>query len=228
MNKFLLTTARSPLQAGLRDNLLLISCIVFYLGFWTYYAINPVWRPQWWLDNYLVFGIVVLLVGTYRRFPLSNLSYVFLTVFMCFHAVGANMSYSNVPLGFWMSHTFGFERPNVYDRLVHFLFGVFFAYPIHEVLRRYTTFSPAWWYILPVEFIISYSALYEIIEAATAWSLPPEQYDPFVGLQGDIWDGYRDMTCALCGAFGSILVMMLNGMRTKSWRFKPESQREKK
>ncbi len=197
-----------------KNNKFLIFLCVFYALFWTYYALNPVWRPQWWLDNYLVFAIVALLILSYKSYRLSNVSYACLTIFLCFHAVGANMSYSNVPFGFWVSQQFHFSRPNVFDRIVHFLFGVLFAYPIHEVLRRYTKLGITWCYVLPVEFIISYSAIYEIIEAATAWTLPPEEYDPFIGLQGDIWDGYRDMALASLGALFTILfVVIVNSMK---------------
>ncbi|HRE56999.1 MAG TPA: DUF2238 domain-containing protein [Candidatus Kapabacteria bacterium] len=192
-----------------KNNTFLVFLCSFYALFWTYYAFNPVWRPQWWLDNYLVFAVVGVLILSYNKYRLSNFSYACLTIFLCFHAVGANMSYSNVPLGYWVSQQFHFSRPNVFDRIVHFLFGVLFAYPIHEVLRRYTSLSRIWCYILPVEFIISYSAIYEIIEAATAWTLPPEEYDPFIGLQGDIWDGYRDMALAAMGALFTMISLAI-------------------
>jgi uncharacterized membrane protein YjdF len=64
--------------------------------------------------------------------------------------------------------------------------------------------------ILPSEFILSYSAFYELIEAIIAWTFPPGKYDAFVGLQGDIWDGYRDMFLAFTG---SLLITFLNVMR---------------
>lgn len=182
---------KSPILMGLAASYFLV---------WTWFAIDPVWRPQWWLDNILVFVFLGGLLATYRRYPLSEGSYLCITVFMMFHAVGANMGYSNVPLGAWMSKVFGFARPNVYDRLVHYLFGFLLVYPLHEVLARYSHLRVRWLYLLPVDFVLSYSAAYELIEASTAWTLPPDAYDPFVGLQGDIWDGYRDMLCAVSGA----------------------------
>lgn len=207
-----MSDALGTLDKDFLKNKILVFLCLFYAIFWSYYAINPVWRPQWWLDNYLVFAVVALLVATYKRFTLSNTSYFFITVFLCLHAVGANQSYSNVSLGYWLSHQLQVQRPNIYDRLVHFLFGVLFSYPIYEVLRRYSSFKSIWWYIFPVEFILSYSAVYEIIEAATAWTLPPEEYDPFVGLQGDIWDGYRDMALATVGA-----VLTMSYLVIKKW-----------
>jgi putative membrane protein len=179
---------------------MLICLVTVYVGVWTWLAIDPVWRPQWWLDNILVFVFVGALALWYRRYPLSDLSYGCIAVFMMLHAVGANMGYSNVPLGAWVSQVCGFARPNVYDRIVHFLFGFLLVYPLHETLSRYSHLKARWLYLLPVDFILSYSAAYELIEASTAWTLPADAYDPFVGLQGDIWDGYRDMLCAVSGA----------------------------
>ncbi len=196
-----MTTATSPTLHAIAKNPFLAIVTSVYALVWIWFAIDPAWRPQWWLDNIMVFVFVGGLVATYRRYPVSDLSYLLIAIFMCFHAVGANMSYSSVPLGAWMSEVLGFARPNVYDRLVHFLFGLLLVYPLHEVLRRYSHLQGKWLIILPVDFILSYSAAYELIEAATAWTMSPEDYDPFVGLQGDIWDGYRDMLCAVSGAF---------------------------
>lgn len=202
----------APLKKFTRNPVLIIASVV-YAAIWTFYAIDPVWRPQWWLDNYLVFALVAVLVATYRKYQLSDVSYILIAVFMSLHAIGAHSGYSSVELGFWMSRTFGFERPNVYDRLVHFLFGLLLAYPLHELLRRYSQFKRVWLYVLPADFILSYSALYELIEAMVAWTLPPEEYDPFVGLQGDIYDGYRDMLCALSGAVICVIVIALIAKR---------------
>lgn len=195
-----MTTATSATLQTLKKNPFLAVISAIYALVWIWFAIDPAWRPQWLLDNIMVVVFVGGLVLTYRRYPVSDLSYLLIAIFMCLHAVGANMGYSSVPLGAWMSETFGFARPNVYDRLVHFLFGLLLVYPLHEVLRRYSHLQGKWLIILPVDFILSYSAAYELIEAATAWTMPPEDYDPFVGLQGDIWDGYRDMLCAVSGA----------------------------
>lgn len=173
---------------------------IFYFIIWIILAINPFYRPQWMLENYLVFAIWITLVYSYTKYKLSNLSYTLILIFLIFHAFGAHYGYSDVPLGYWASKYFGFERPNIYDRIVHFLFGFLFTIPLRELLKKFTNFSHFWIFILPIEFILSYSAFYELIEAVTAWTLPEKDYDPFVGLQGDIWDGYRDMLLAFSGS----------------------------
>lgn len=197
----MITTARSAALKAFKENRVLQFCIVAYSVVWIWLAIDPFYRPQWLLENYLVFAFVPFLAFTYKKRRLSDISYVLITIYLILHAFGSHYGYSNVPFGYWLSKFFGATRPNSYDRLVHFLFGFFLAYPLHELLARYTRINRFLVYMLSVDFILSYSAAYELIEAVTAWTLPEKEYDPFVGMQGDIWDGYRDMLLALSGAF---------------------------
>lgn len=182
--------------------------LFIYIIIWAVFAISPTYRPQWWLENYLVFAFFLFLVLTYKKLQLSDLSYLLITIFLLLHNIGAHYGYSSVPIGFTLRDTFGLVR-NPYDRIVHFLFGILFAYPIYELLRRYSAQKGVWLYILPINFIISLSAIYEIIEAVVAWTFPPEQYDPFVGLQGDIWDGYKDMLLVSTGGMISTSMIWL-------------------
>lgn len=143
----------------IKQNKVLFPALV-YLIIWIILAINPLYRPQWLLENYLVFAIWIILGYSYYKFRLSNLSYTLLIIFLVFHAFGAHYGYSDVPLGYWASKYFGFERPNIYDRIVHFLFGFLFTIPLREILRKYTNFTNVWIVLLPIEFILSYSAFY--------------------------------------------------------------------
>ena len=194
----MISNANSDLNAGFRTKKFQQMLLLFYIIFWTVFAISPVYRPQWWLENYLVFAFFLILIFTYKKYQLSDLSYLLITIFLLLHVVGSHYGYSSVPIGFTVRDMFDLAR-NPYDRIVHFLFGLLFAYPIYELLKRYSSQKGKWLYILPINFIISLSAIYEIIEAMVAWVLPPEQYDPFVGLQGDIWDGYKDMLLVSVG-----------------------------
>lgn len=179
---------------------ILLTVISVYAVIWVILAIHPLWRPEWWLENYLVFlawGLIALSMYKYR---LSTISYILIFIYLTFHSFGAHYGYCEVPFGYWLSNYFHFARPNVYDRVVHFLFGFLFTYPLYELLKKYSSFSNIWLLILPSEFILSYSAFYELIEAMVAWTFPSGKYDAYVGLQGDIWDGYRDMLCAFSGS----------------------------
>lgn len=211
----MITTSNSDLDHDFKTTKFQQSLLFIYLIVWTIFAISPVYRPQWWLENYLVFAFFLLLILSYKKFQLSDLSYLLITIFLLLHVVGSHYGYSNVPIGFAIKDALNLVR-NPYDRIVHFLFGILFAYPIYELLKRYSSQKGKWLYILPINFIISLSAIYEIIEAMVAWILPPEQYDPFVGLQGDIWDGYKDMLLVSSGGIVSTaLIWIWNKFRKK-------------
>ena len=203
-----ISTASSTLQPDFRSKKFQQVLLLIFLIFWIAFAISPVYRPEWWLENYLVFAFILFLVLSYNRLQLSDLSYLLITIFLLLHNIGAHYGYSSVPIGFTLRDVFNLVR-NPYDRIVHFLFGVLFAYPIYELLKRYSSQKGKWLYILPINFIISLSAIYEIIEAVVAWTFPPEQYDPFVGLQGDIWDGYKDMLLVSTGGMISTSIIWL-------------------
>jgi len=199
------TTEKHPLQSPI-----LQIVIGVYAVIWINLAVNPLWRPEWWLENYLVFLAWGLIALSMYKCRLSVISYILIFIYLTFHSFGAHYGYCEVPFGYWLSNYFHFARPNVYDRVVHFLFGFLFTYPLYEILKKYSSFSNIWLLILPSEFILSYSAFYELIEAIIAWTFPPGKYDAFVGLHGDIWDGYRDMLCAFTG---SLMITFFNVTR---------------
>lgn len=190
---------KEPEPSPLKNWKVLIPMTIYFIV-WIALAIKPLYRPQWLLENYLVFLLWGVLSVSFMKYRLSALSYNLIFLFLTLHSFGAHYGYTSVPFGFWLSKYFVSDRANSYDRLVHFLFGLLLTYPLFELLKRCTKLSYAWALLLPSEFILSYSAIYELIEAATAWTLPAKDYDPFVGLQGDIWDGYKDMLLAFSGS----------------------------
>jgi len=206
-------TANATLSPGFRNKKFQQILLLIFILFWIAFAISPVYRPEWWLENYLVFAFMLFLVLSYKKLQLSDLSYFLITIFLLLHTVGAHYGYSSVPIGFAIKDAFSLMR-NPYDRIVHFLFGFLFAYPIYELLKRYSNQKDVWLYILPINFIISLSAIYEMIEAIVAWTFPPEQYNPFVGLQGDIWDGYKDMLLVTTGGvIGTSIIWFFEKLR---------------
>ena len=187
---------RHPLRAAL---------LGWYVVFWAAMAISPVDRSDWLLENLLAVIFIGLLVATYRSFPLSDTSYVLITVFMTLHAVGAHYTYAQVPLGYWMQDAFHLTR-NHFDRIVHFAFGLFMTYPFREVLTTVARTREWWSYVIPVNITVAFSGLFEIIESWVARIVSPELGDAYLGTQGDVWDAQKDMTAALAGA---VLCMML-------------------
>ncbi len=172
---------------------------------WGWSAYRPVYPHDWLLENYLVFLFVPLigLLGFYFR--LSNLSYTLITLFMVLHLVGAHYTYAEVPFGFRLQEWFGASR-NLYDRLVHFSFGLLLAYPLREMFVRVTRARGFWGFYLPVELTLAFSALYEVIEWLVAEAVDPAAGLAFLGAQGDVWDTQKDMLLAVVG---SVLAMIL-------------------
>jgi len=181
---------------------------VWYGAVWIVTAIRPLDRHDWFLENLLVFAVMAILIGTYRAFPLSDLSYLLITVFLTLHAIGAHYTYSEVPFGFWMQRTFGFTR-NPFDRVVHLSFGLLLAYPIREVFLRVANARGFWAYYLPLDVTLAFSALYEIMEMVVATMVAPGTGDAWLGTQGDVWDPQKDMGLA---AVGALLCMCLTAL----------------
>ena len=179
--------------------------MAWYVVLWIFLAIEPIDRHDWFLENILAIGLVMVLVATYRWFPLSDLSYIFLTVFMTLHAIGAHYTYSKVPLGFWMQDWWGFER-NHFDRIAHFSFGLLLAYPLRELFLRRVNVRGFWAYYLPISGILALSGFFEIIESWVALLVSPELGEAYLGTQGDEWDAQKDMTVAVIGAFLTIML----------------------
>jgi putative membrane protein len=210
----MMTTATAPVRADIRHNRLQQGLALWYLFFWALTGISPVDRRDWLLENFLVLVFAGLLVATYRRFPLSDVSYSLITLFLTLHSIGAHCSYAQVPLGFWMKEAFHQGR-NHYDRLVHFSFGLMLSYPAREILVREANTRGFWAYYLPVDAILALSAMYEIMESWFAKIVSPGLGDAWLGTQGDIWDSQNDMTCAIAGA---ILCMLITAMVKRNFQ----------
>jgi len=189
--------------------------LLLFTAFWAWAAIAPRYRHDWLLENYLVFAFVPVILLTGRYFRLSNLSYSLITLFMCLHVYGAHYTYSEVPLGDVLQDWFGASR-NMYDRLVHFAFGVMIAYPMRELLLRVARTRGVWGYLLPVALVVAFSGVYEIIEWLVAVNVDPSAGLAFLGAQGDVWDSQKDMLLAGVGALIAMTMVALIHLRYDS------------
>ena len=207
----MISTSTSHKTVGFSKNRLLLVLAAWYAAVWVITAVAPLDRHDWFLENLLVIAALAILIGTYRLFPLSDLSYVLITAFMTLHAIGAHYTYSEVPFGFWLRDTLGFAR-NPFDRIVHFSFGLLMAYPIREVFLRVANARGFWAYYLPLDVTLAFSALYEIMEMVVATMVAPGTGDAWLGTQGDIWDPQKDMGLA---ALGALLCMLITALLRK-------------
>ena len=207
----MISTSTSHKTVAFSRNRLLQALAAWYAVVWIATAVSPLDRHDWFLENLLVFAMLAILIGTYRAFPLSDLSYLLITAFMTLHAVGAHYTYSEVPLGFWIQNAFGFSR-NHFDRIVHLSFGLLMAYPIREVFLRVANARGFWAYYLPLDVTLAFSALYEIMEMLIATMVAPGTGAAWLGTQGDIWDAQKDMGLA---ALGALLCMCVTALIRK-------------
>jgi putative membrane protein len=191
---------------------LLPGLLVWYGLLWAVLAIAPRDRQDWLLENLLALAAVATLLFTHRRFQLSTLSYLLITVFLSLHVIGAHYTYAEVPFGFWLQQEFGLAR-NPFDRLVHFAYGLLLAYPLRELLIRLAGVKGFWSYYLPVSGMLAQSGFFEIVEAVVAQIVSPELGAAYLGTQGDEWDAQKDMIAAFSGALLSMI--MTKVMRTR-------------
>ena len=184
----------------------LVLAVLFSL-WWIWLAIAPLHRADWLLENVLVIVFAIVLVWSYRRLPLSRVSYTLIFVFVCLHVVGSHYTYSEVPYDDWvrsltggsLNEAMGWER-NHFDRAIHLAYGLLLAYPIREVFLRIAEVRGFWGYFLPLEFTMATSMLYELIEWGAAEIFGGELGMAYLGTQGDIWDAHKDMLLASIGA----------------------------
>ena len=188
-----------------------ISYIVLALAFtltWIWAAIEPIHYADWVLENILVGIFIGLILVSSRFFKFSLISYVFMTIFMILHIIGSHYTYAEVPWGYDLGTWLGTER-NMYDRLVHLLFGVLFVYPVREMSVRIAKTKGFWGYFVPFMIISSFAGFHELIEWGAAFMVDPEAGTAFLGSQGDIWDAQKDMFVAIVGSLGTLLMVML-------------------
>ena len=172
---------------------------------WVAMAIAPLDRSDWLLENVLTVIGVGVLIYTYKSFPLSRVSYTCIFVFLVLHTLGSHYTYAKVPYTEWFPVFEGGR--NHFDRLVHFLYGLLFAYPIREMFLRIGNVRGFWGYFLPLDLTMSTSMLYELIEWAAAELLGGDLGAAYLGTQGDIWDAHKDMALASLGALIAMTVI---------------------
>ena len=187
-----------------------------YGALWIAMAIDPPDREAWTLENALVGLFALVLVASYRRFPLSRISYTLIFVYLCVHAIGAHYTYSLVPYDAWsealfgrsINEFFGWQR-NHFDRVVHFLYGLLLAYPLREVFLRIADVRGFWGYFLPLDITMSTSMIYELVEWGAAEFFGGDLGAAYLGTQGDIWDAHKDMALASLGAIIAMTITAL-------------------
>ena len=169
-------------------------------------AIHPHDYFTWILVTFPAIIGFVILVATYRRFPLTPLAYTLLMIHAAILMIGGHYTYAEVPLGFWMRDFLHTAR-NDYDRIGHFAQGFVPAIIAREILiRRNVVRNRGWLYFIIVCICLAISASYELLEWRVSVATGAKG-DAFLGTQGDVWDTQEDMATALVAAMIAPLIL---------------------
>lgn len=188
--------------AGREPLLLLIAALVALVVS----GIHPRDGLTWMLEVAPVLIAVPILLATWRRFPLTLLSYRLLLVHALILMLGGHYTYAQVPVGFWLQDFLDLSR-NPYDRIGHLAQGFIPAILAREILIRRSPLVPGkWLFFIVVCVCLAISAFYELIEWWVALATG-EAAEAFLGTQGDVWDTQSDMFLALVGSVAAQLLL---------------------
>lgn len=179
--------------------------LLIVLAFCVWSGISPKDTRLTWILETLPFLIALpVMLFTYRRFPLTDLTYTLIAIHAMILMLGGHYSYAKVPLGFWMESWFGWTRNN-YDKIGHFMQGFAPTIYVREIVTRTSPLKPGKWLgFISVAVPLAFSALYEIIEWLASLSNPADT-EAFLGTQGYIWDTQTDMFLCLIGSVVSLV-----------------------
>jgi putative membrane protein len=204
-----------PARLAIPHDRYLALLLVPFLAECLYLAFDVYDRKDWLLENILVVVALVALVTSYRKFPLSRISYTLIFIFLAVHEIGAHYTYAEVPYDAWFTaltggsfnELVGWQRNN-FDRVVHFSYGLLLAYPMREIYFRIANAEGFWGYFLPLDFVMASSMIYELVEWAVAELFGGDLGMAYLGTQGDIWDAHKDMALASLGALIAMLLTL--------------------
>lgn len=185
---------------------ILLFLLLVLLGLMCWSGIEPYDRQVWWTEMAMVFVLLGVFGGLYRRLRLSLVSWFFIFLWCYLQVVGAHYTFELVPFDS-VTRCLGFER-NHYDRVAHFVVGLN-AVGVAELLWRYRL-APG----------LRTAAVYSIVvvmAVANFWELVEWLYAEidggsaglaFLGSQGDVWDAQKDMLMDTLGALVGAVIFL--------------------
>ncbi len=179
--------------------------VYFLVLLWS--AINPKDQFTWFLEVVPALIGLVILVLTYKKFPLTPLLYILILIHMIILMVGGHYTYAEVPLFDWIKEAFNQSRNN-YDKVGHFAQGFMPAILVRELLIRQHVVerSRLWFNYIVLSIILAFSAFYELLEWWVSLA-SGEDAEAFLGTQGYVWDTQSDMAWALFGAVVALTLL---------------------
>ncbi|HAS54103.1 MAG: hypothetical protein A2X56_01825 [Nitrospirae bacterium GWC2_57_13] len=180
--------------------------LLIFAAVFVWSVIRPRDYVIWLLEVMPAVIAFVLLALTWKRFPLTALSYWLILIHAVILMVGGHYTYAEVPFFNWLRDAFDLSR-NSYDKVGHFAQGFIPAIIAREVLIRTSPVKGGGWlFFLVVSVCLAISAFYELIEWWVAL-LSEEAAEAFLGTQGYVWDAQSDMFFALVGAVLALVLL---------------------
>ena len=178
--------------------------IFFSVLVWS--GIHPNDTLTWLLEVLPALIGLVVLATTFRKFPLTTLSYLLILTHCVILMVGGHYTYAEVPFFDWVQEWFDLERNN-YDKVGHFAQGLVPAIIAREILvRRAVIIGRGWLAFIVICICLAISAFYELIEWWVA-ILTGDSAEAFLGTQGYVWDTQSDMMYAMFGAISALVLL---------------------
>ena len=170
-------------------------------------VINPKDQFTWFLEVSPALIGFVLIVLTYKKFPLTPLLYTLILIHIIILMVGGHYTYAEVPLFDWIKDVLDQSRNN-YDKVGHLAQGFIPAILARELLlhKHIVQGSKIWLNYIILSIILAFSAFYELIEWWVALGTG-EDAEAFLGTQGYVWDTQSDMMYALIGGIVSLILL---------------------
>ena len=184
-----------------------IILLIVVLAFWVWSGIEPQdTRLTWVLETFPFMIALPVMLVTYKRFQLTDLTYTLIAIHAMILMLGGHYSYAKVPLGFWMEEWFGWTRNN-YDKIGHLMQGFGPAIYTREIIARTSPLKRGKWLgFMSVAVPLAFSAIYEIIEWLASLTNPTDT-EAFLGTQGYIWDTQTDMFLCLIGSILALIFL---------------------
>ena len=182
----------------------LLLAIVGIVLVWS--LVHPHDYLTWLLEVFpaLIGGAIVL--GTYRRFRLTNLVYTIIAIHAIILMIGGHYTYAEVPLFNRLRDAGVFAR-NDYDKVGHLAQGFVPALLTRELLLRTSPLAPGKWLTaLCIAVPGAISAAYEIFEWWVSVATGSAG-DAFLGTQGYVWDTQSDMLMCFIGAVAALVLL---------------------
>ena len=181
-----------------------LTLLITFLLVLIWSAIAPHDYFTWFLEVFpALIGLILILI-TYKKFPLTDFLYTLILIHAIVLCVGGHYTYTEVPLFDWIRDVLGQARNN-YDKVGHLAQGFIPVFLAREILlRKWVVMKKGWVWVLSIGLCMAFSSLYEMFEWwISIWT--GSAGDSFLGTQGYIWDTQSDMFYAMIGAIVGII-----------------------